>query len=387
MATGIDGQVGRGLPHRGPQAFGDVVEPDLGLEGVVGTAQGVVEGGDAATERRVAQERAVHGATDQVLAEHVGLEVDGALPVAVARRRPAVVDDVRRQERDHRSLRRALRAVEVIADGAFVDEEQRPDVVGVGRVGVLGEPRLEDLADAGDGRLPRMDGNRSRSTQLLDRLRRVHRRRIVQDRDHCPGLASGPMNELLALLGFAFVSSVTPGPNNVMLWASGATFGVRRTTRHVVGTALGIGAMALAVAAGLGTLITTVPMLGTAMKVAGSAYLLYLAWQIARSGALQAATVSRPLGVVEAASFQLVNPKAWVFALGAITTFRPAGLPIATGSLLVAAAMMLVIVPTAELWAAGGGALNGLLSGARTHRFVSLALAAIVAATVVWVWI
>ena len=195
------------------------------------------------------------------------------------------------------------------------------------------------------------------------------------------------MNELLALLGFAFVSSVTPGPNNVMLWASGATFGVRRTTRHVVGTALGIGAMALAVAAGLGTLITTVPVLGTAMKVAGSAYLLYLAWQIARSGALQAATVSRPLGVVEAASFQLVNPKAWVFALGAITTFRPAGLPIATGSLLVAATMMLVIVPTAELWAAGGGALNGLLSGARTHRFVSLALAAIVAATVVWVWI
>ena len=195
------------------------------------------------------------------------------------------------------------------------------------------------------------------------------------------------MNELFALLGFAFVSSVTPGPNNVMLWASGATFGVRRTTRHVVGTALGIGAMALAVAAGLGTLITTVPMLGTAMKVAGSAYLLYLAWQIARSGALQAATVSRPLGVVEAASFQLVNPKAWVFALGAITTFRPAGLPIATGSLLVAAAMMLVIVPTAELWAAGGGALNGLLSGARTHRFVSLALAGIVAATVVWVWV
>ncbi len=195
------------------------------------------------------------------------------------------------------------------------------------------------------------------------------------------------MNELLALLGFAFVSSVTPGPNNVMLWASGATFGVRRTTRHVVGTALGIGAMALAVAAGLGTLITTAPMLGTAMKVAGSAYLLYLAWQIARSGALEAATVSRPLGVVEAASFQLVNPKAWVFALGAITTFRPAGLPIATGSLLVAATMMLVIVPTAELWAAGGGALNGLIAGARTHRYVSLALAGIVAATVAWVWI
>ena len=195
------------------------------------------------------------------------------------------------------------------------------------------------------------------------------------------------MNELLALLGFAFVSSVTPGPNNVMLWASGATFGVRRTTPHVLGTAIGIGAMALAVAAGLGTLLTTIPALGIAMKLGGSAYLLYLAWQIAHVGGLEAGAVSRPLGLVEAATFQLINPKAWIFALGAITTFRPAGLPIATGSLVVAVAMMAVIVPTAELWAVGGGALNRLITGARTRRIVSLTLAAIVALTVVWVWI
>jgi threonine/homoserine/homoserine lactone efflux protein len=195
------------------------------------------------------------------------------------------------------------------------------------------------------------------------------------------------MNELLALLGFAFVSSVTPGPNNVMLWASGATFGIRRTTPHVLGTAIGIGAMALAVAAGLGTLITTLPALALAMKVGGSAYLLYLAWQIAHAGGLESAIVSRPLGLVEAATFQLINPKAWVFALGAITTFRPAGLPIATGSFVVAVVMMVVIVPTAELWAVGGGALSRLISGPRTHRIVSLGLAALVAATVAWVWI
>jgi threonine/homoserine/homoserine lactone efflux protein len=195
------------------------------------------------------------------------------------------------------------------------------------------------------------------------------------------------MNELLALLGFAFVSSVTPGPNNVMLWASGAAFGVRRTWRHVLGTAIGLGAMALAVAAGLGTLITSLPVLAVAMKVGGSIYLLYLAVQIARAGALQGATIARPLGLFEAASFQAINPKAWVFALGAITTFRPAGLPIATGSLLVAATMAAVIVPTAALWAAGGGALSRLLEGERTRRVVSLALAALVVVTVAWVWL
>jgi len=194
------------------------------------------------------------------------------------------------------------------------------------------------------------------------------------------------VTEILALIGFAFVSSVTPGPNNVMLWASGATFGVRRTAPHVLGTAIGIGAMAVAVAFGLGAVIAAVPALGFAMKVAGSAYLLYLAVQIARSGGLTATSVSRPLGVVEAASFQLINPKAWVFALGAMTTFRPAGLPVATGGLLVAATMMLVIVPTAALWAAGGGALNRMIASDRTRRVVSLVLAGVVAATVVWVW-
>jgi threonine/homoserine/homoserine lactone efflux protein len=141
------------------------------------------------------------------------------------------------------------------------------------------------------------------------------------------------------------------------------------------------------VAAGLGTLITSLPVLAVAMKVGGSIYLLYLAVQIARAGALQGATIARPLGLFEAASFQAINPKAWVFALGAITTFRPAGLPIATGSLLVAATMAAVIVPTAALWAAGGGALSRLLEGERTRRVVSLALAALVVVTVAWVWL
>jgi threonine/homoserine/homoserine lactone efflux protein len=123
------------------------------------------------------------------------------------------------------------------------------------------------------------------------------------------------------------------------------------------------------------------------MKVGGSIYLLYLAIQIARAGALQSAAIARPLGLFEAASFQAINPKAWVFALGAITTFRPAGLPIATGSVLVAATMAAVIIPTAALWAAGGGALSRLLEGERTRRVVSLALAALVALTVAWVWL
>src|SRR4051794_31352135 len=152
------------------------------------------------------------------------------------------------------------------------------------------------------------------------------------------------MESLIALMGFAFVSAATPGPNNVLLWASGATFGFRRTLPHVFGTAIGLGAMAVAVAAGLGVLVATVPGLAVAMKLVGSAYLLYLAWRVAGIGALERAGIARPLGVLRATGFQLLNPKAWIFALGAVTTFRPPNLDQAAGTVLVAVTMMIVVV-------------------------------------------
>jgi threonine/homoserine/homoserine lactone efflux protein len=195
------------------------------------------------------------------------------------------------------------------------------------------------------------------------------------------------VGELLALVGFAFVTSVTPGPNNVLLWASGAEFGFRRTVRHLLGTALGIGSMALAVAAGIGALVMTLPELGFALKVGGSIYLLYLAFRIARAHAVDRADAARPLGVVQAALFQVVNPKAWVFAIGAITTFQPEGVPQAIGSVLVALTMMVVVIPSSAVWAAGGGALNGILAGRRTSRAVGAVLAALLAASIAYVWL
>jgi threonine/homoserine/homoserine lactone efflux protein len=195
------------------------------------------------------------------------------------------------------------------------------------------------------------------------------------------------MGTLIGLIGFSIVSSITPGPNNVLLLASGSTFGFRRTAPHILGTAVGIGTMALAVGAGLGLLIASQPALGVAMRVVGSAYLLYLAASIARSGAFHETQVVRPLGLVQAAGFQLINPKVWVFALGAMSTFRPMELPIAFGTGVVAFTMMAVVIPTAALWAAGGGAFARVPRGGRWSKPVSVALAVLVAATVVSVWI
>jgi threonine/homoserine/homoserine lactone efflux protein len=195
------------------------------------------------------------------------------------------------------------------------------------------------------------------------------------------------MQWLIGLVGFSLVSAGTPGPNNVLLWASGATFGLRRTLPHIIGTAFGIGAMALAVAAGVGLLVTSIPALTVLMKLVGSAYLLVLAYRIARAASADETTVSRPMNVVEASTFQALNPKGWIFAFGAVTTFRPPELPPIAGSVAVAATMMAVILPCAAAWAAMGGTMSRLLSGERAGRAVSLVLGGLVALSVIAVWL
>jgi threonine/homoserine/homoserine lactone efflux protein len=114
-----------------------------------------------------------------------------------------------------------------------------------------------------------------------------------------------------------------------------------------------------------------------------SAYLLYLAWQVAGAHALERGELARPMGVIQAAAFQTINPKGWIFALGAIAALRPADLPVVPGSLLVAATMTAIVLPTAAPWAAAGGWPGRLLDGERSRRVVSLGLAALLTASVV----
>jgi threonine/homoserine/homoserine lactone efflux protein len=194
------------------------------------------------------------------------------------------------------------------------------------------------------------------------------------------------MDRLLGLVGFVFVVSITPGPNNALLWASGIRFGFRRTTRHVAGTAVGMAALVLAMAAGVGVLLTEVPGAELALKVAGSAYLLYLAVKIATSHGGDRTVASRPFGVLHAAAFQFANPKAWLFGLTAVGTFLPRQLAPVPAALAVAAISAAVILGTAAAWAAGGAALNRLVDGGPAQRAVSLALALVLAASVALIW-
>ena len=131
---------------------------------------------------------------------------------------------------------------------------------------------------------------------------------------------------LAALALFAFVSSITPGPNNLMLMASGANFGFRRTIPHMLGVALGFVFMVLLVGAGLVQVFDAYPASYTVLKVGSVIYLLYLAWKIANAGAAKTGTdgdVGTPMTFLQAAAFQWVNPKAWAMALTAISAYTP----------------------------------------------------------------
>jgi threonine/homoserine/homoserine lactone efflux protein len=195
------------------------------------------------------------------------------------------------------------------------------------------------------------------------------------------------MRALEALVVFALVGSGTPGPSNTLLWASGLKFGYRATVPQVVGSALGVGSVVAASAAGIGVVVAAVPELQLALQVAGSAYLLYLAFRLAGSQGFRGATIARPLRLHEALAFQWVNPKAWLFALAAVSAFRPDGTPVALGSGLVVATVIPVVVVTASVWAAGGTVLQGLAADERRGRAVNVVLAAVLAASIVFIWL
>jgi threonine/homoserine/homoserine lactone efflux protein len=158
---------------------------------------------------------------------------------------------------------------------------------------------------------------------------------------------------LSALVLFAFATSVTPGPNNLMLMASGANYGFRRTVPHMLGISLGHLFMVVVLGLGLAQVFTTWPVAHHVLKVLSVAYMLYLAWRIATAAPPgEAQATGRPFTFVEAAAFQWVNPKAWAMALTAISVYAPGQTVAAV--LIVAAAFAAVNLPSVSVWTALG---------------------------------
>jgi len=178
---------------------------------------------------------------------------------------------------------------------------------------------------------------------------------------------------LLAFALFAVVSSITPGPNNLMLLASGVNFGFRATVPHILGIGAGFAALLLAVGWGLAALFVRWPLAHTVLQWVGAAYLLWLAWRLARAGAPAEgpARAGGPLGFWGAAAFQWVNPKAWIMGVTAFTTYVQTP---SDGTVVAMAALFALLnLPCLSVWALLGSRLRGWMAvGQRQRAFNAL---------------
>ena len=182
---------------------------------------------------------------------------------------------------------------------------------------------------------------------------------------------------------YAFVMSITPGPNNVMLTAAGANFGLRRTLPHILGVTCGFGTQVAAVCSGVGVLFTRWPALQSTLKWAGAAYLLFLGWQLLRARGARAGEAGKPVSFGEAALFQFLNPKAWVMSLTAATLFLPAQLGALAASTYVAGILALVNLPCITSWAVFGSSLGRMLRRPAARSLFNAAMAVALAATAI----
>lgn len=185
---------------------------------------------------------------------------------------------------------------------------------------------------------------------------------------------------LTGLIGFAFVTSITPGPNNLMLMASGANFGFIRTIPHMLGIGIGFTLMVALVGFGLMQIFDRVPYSFEAMTAASILYLLWLAWKFANAGKPETqSAAARPMNFVQAAAFQWVNPKAWYMAVSAITLYAPERDVMAV--LFVALAFGAVNLPCVSSWTILGQQMRRFLTSRARLMVFNWTMAALLLAS------
>ena len=192
-----------------------------------------------------------------------------------------------------------------------------------------------------------------------------------------------PLEAFLSLVSFAFVMSFTPGPNNIMLTASGANFGLAHSAPHITGVVVGYAVVLCAAGAGLGALIVAFPAIQTALKIVGAAYMLWLAWKVANAGrAGDDGAEARPPTFLQAAAFQWVNPKGVIIALGGVALFVHPESAIRDFAFMLAVFCVATVLSSLT-WACFGVTLRTVLRNDRHARIFNAVMALLLVASIV----
>lgn len=194
--------------------------------------------------------------------------------------------------------------------------------------------------------------------------------------------------EYLAIIMFAVTTCVTPGPNNAMIMTSGLNYGIRRSLPHYAGICLGFPVMVVAVGLGIASLFEQIPILHVILKLAGAAYLSYLAWRIATAPVSALNRVAgKPFSFLQAAAFQWVNPKAWVLAVGATVTYTVISDTYVVQILVIALIFLVFGAPCIMLWLWFGASLKTILQNPSTVRIFNVSMALLLMGSLVPVFI
>lgn len=178
------------------------------------------------------------------------------------------------------------------------------------------------------------------------------------------------------LVLFAAAMSLTPGPNVIMVTASAANFGFRRVIPHMLGITIGFGVMVMAVGLGLAGVVHAEPRVHAVLKYAGAAYLLFLAWRIARADSQgSSAAEAKPIGFFEAALFQWINVKGWVFALGALAAYTTVSGNVMWEISVITTVLAVAVLVSVATWAAFGAAIGRFLSSTRARMTFNWSMA------------
>ena len=179
---------------------------------------------------------------------------------------------------------------------------------------------------------------------------------------------------LYALALFAFVTSITPGPNNLMLMASGANYGFAASIPHMLGIGIGFTFMLLLVGAGMIRVFDAYPMIGQSLRILSIIYLLWLAWKVATAAGIRNdGPRGRPMTLLQAAAFQWVNPKAWAMSLTAMTAYAPGQSAVAV--VMVALVFGAINLPSVSTWTLIGQQLARWLTNRRRRVIFNFAMA------------
>ncbi|EMM9639787.1 LysE family translocator [Providencia rettgeri] len=184
----------------------------------------------------------------------------------------------------------------------------------------------------------------------------------------------------LALSLFSFVTSITPGPNNIMLLASGVNFGFQKTLPHSLGVSIGFFIMLIAVGLGVGALIQSLPLVYSTLKYIGIIYLFWLAWKTTISHSIAQVNQQdiKPLTLLEASLFQWINPKAWMMAISGMAMYINTIEPYIS-ILLVAIIFALINWPCVAIWAMFGSKLREKLKQPSTLKRFNLVMGILLA--------